>query len=65
MKVPVKLKRLIDELLREAQACSNCCYNVGRNQSYSIPASVRETLVDSAAKHDVAVHLLREELKNH
>lgn len=63
--ISAKLKRLIDEMLRESQACSNCCYNVGRNSDYSVPAHVRETMVDSAAKHDVAVHLLREELKKH
>jgi hypothetical protein len=63
--ISAKLKRLIDEMLRESQACSNCCYNVGRNSTYNLPDYVRESLVDSAAKHDVAVHLLREELKNH
>lgn len=63
--IPAKLKRLIEELLRESQACSNCCYNVGRNSTYGMPNHVRDTLVDCAAKHDVAVHLLKEELKNH
>lgn len=63
--IPAKLKRLINELIVESQRCSNCCFNVSRNKLYHMHNDVRESLASAAAAHDVAVHLLKEELKNH